>query len=87
MYVLKFKVWIKFLNSMEKIIELLIKFFFLDYSWFFFVVIMKFMNRKYEVFEFKLVIFYNYLLIRLLKYVLFLMYMLINNNMLFLLGS
>lgn len=64
MYVLKFKVWIKFLNSMEKIIELLIKFFFVDYSWFFFVVIMKFMNRKYEVFEFKLVIFYNYLLIR-----------------------
>lgn len=87
MYVLKFKVWIKFLNSMKKIIELLIKFFFVDYSWFFFVVIMKFMNRKYEVFEFKLVIFYNYLLIRLLKYVLFLMYMLINNNMLFLLGS
>lgn len=61
MYALKFKVWIKFLNSMEKTIELLIKFFFADYSWFSFAATMKSMNRKHEVFEFKSAISHNHL--------------------------
>lgn len=65
MYALKFKVWIKFLNSMKKTIELLIKFFFADYSWFSFAATMKSMNRKHEVFEFKSATPYNHLSIRL----------------------
>lgn len=87
MYALKFKVWIKFLNSMEKTIELLIKFFFPDYSWFSFPATMKSMNRKHEVFEFKSATPYNHLSIRLLKHVSSSMHTLINNNTLPLLGS